>query len=1186
VQRYWFGIAALLVLPQTASARDVLEVGAAKTYTSISDALAAASDGDRIVVEAGTWNECLQIPAGMGVELVAATSTHPTLICGSQDATHAIQAEGDLILDGFTIRHARNGGGITASGNSLVVHHSAFETLNATSAGAGIHSEGAEVFLSETTFDECHSSGGNGGAVWVKNADLTLVDVEVNTASADMGGAFSVRNGDLTGVRVVVDDADATTGGVIYMEVLDSTDRELFLRDSTLQNNEATSAGGAIYSDQAKVKLTGTNLSSNRVLSGTGGAIWTNGDLKTHASTFYDNSAVGSGGAVYANMSNSTFRGTTFSTNKAESPSGTAHGGAIFQNGGELRTEDCDFTSNTTFGWGGAIRTTGPWYGAGDVFTSNSATFGGAVYSNSEITVHQDDFSDNSAGQGGALYAVGTNQVFHGSRFYDNDADYGGAVLAAAGSGLTLNGALIALNAASVAGGGVFAGNGVVVELVESKVISNTASGGGGLASVSSAPDASAGIHVQRTLVRYNTSDGVGGGYWLLNGKLDIQDSWFFHNQSTGGSGGGIHASSPAGISVQHSIFCRNQAANDGGAIFASEVSESREIFWTVFQENTSTDGRGGAYFEEGTAVEGSLTTIVGVTVAGNQAEGPYGGVVADYMPPNDFASQFDIYKSIFQANGSSGIATVDAGPGYGFTLSVFDTHFGEHSGRDINTMDGLETQEIKSDQDDDAPYDPLLPLSDLWLRDQICTNDDLTGQWVNSTGETNNGAALWAPMYLDDDDDGVPFAGVDCSVCAWTGDCIEAGARSPDLDEVPGNEVDEDCHLGANHDADDDGYVDEAIGGGDCDPDSESVNPLAYDTPNNAVDEDCSGEDQTDGDGDTFASADECADGDAGIHPLALESFYDGTDQDCTGSDWDADLDGYDHVDNGGGDCEDFHGDAHPGGVEVWYDGIDGDCDGANDFDQDGDDYVHEAYDAEVGGTAPYTGDCDDTFAATYPDAPEITDGEDNTCDGIDNADQDSDGDGVLDYWENYWGTDPNDDDWDNDGLTDGNEWGPDEQDPWDTDGDGLIDARDPDSDGDAVPDSDEVDGDTDQDSLPDARDDDDDGDGIPTYQETDGTGAPIDNDGDGAPDYLDTDSDNDGSLDIAEGTADSDGDGLPDYRDNGSDADEEYPPQSDPERWGFGCQSMPTAPNAAWLALLMLVGLRRKRNAPPRAS
>ncbi|MBW2253894.1 MAG: hypothetical protein JRI25_04775, partial [Deltaproteobacteria bacterium] len=706
------------------------------------------------------------------------------------------------------------------------------------------------------------------------------------------------------------------------------------------------------------------------------------------------------------------------------------------------------------------------------------------------------------------------------------------------------------------------------------------------------------GFRIQRTKVEGNNASSGGGGYWLQGGKLDVEASWFLSNNANDGAGGGVFAFSPSSISVHHSVFCGNSATGNGGGMYVETANGDangdgtpdaiRNISYTVFQENSSAN-LGGAYYEHSTVTSNSRTDLGAVTVAGNTTTSGwdnYAGLVANYdtdVYSGRYPAQFDVHGSVLQANDASGIATWGVASAHTTSLSVWDTHFGDHSDDDIYTDDPPTVWGNKSD-DDAAWYGSTYPLAPTtWSTGTPhCDTYDLTGLWSNATSNPTNGASLWTPMYTDDDSDGIPFAHGDCAICAWEGgNCTVAGTRSPNLAEVAGNDVDEDCDRGPDYDADGDSFIDEAKYGADCDDDDASVNPPAIETANNGIDEDCSGEDLLDGDGDGFEPPEDCGDSLVFMHPNTMDWFYDGTDHDCsTGSDYDQDLDGYDSVDHGGTDCDDYRGDAHPGGFEVWYDGIDSDCDGANDFDLDGDGYVHEAYDAETGGTAPHTGDCDDTQAATYPGAPEITDGIDNTCDGIDNTDQDSDGDGVLDYWENYWGTDPYDIDWDNDGITDGEEWGSDEQNPTDTDGDGLIDARDPDSDGDAVPDSEEgADRDTDGDSLPDYRDDDDDGDGISTYQETDGTGAPIDNDGDGTPDYLDTDSDNDGSLDITEGTGDSDGDGLADYRDNGSDADEEYPPQQDPDNWGCGCQSVPGTSSAGWPLLLALIGLRRRR-------
>ena len=163
------------------------------------------------------------------------------------------------------------------------------------------------------------------------------------------------------------------------------------------------------------------------------------------------------------------------------------------------------------------------------------------------------------------------------------------------------------------------------------------------------------------------------------------------------------------------------------------------------------------------------------------------------------------------------------------------------------------------------------------------------------------------------------------------------------------------------------------------------------------------------DGYGDIDATGDivpgtDCDDTDAYVHPAATEVWYDGVDQDCDGmNDFDADMDGYVHEAysaevggsaSGTGDCDDADATIHPAATEVWYDGVDQDCNGLNDFDADMDGYVHEGYSGEVGGSASGTGDCDDTDETIHPAATEVWyDGVDQDCNGLNDFDGDTDG-------------------------------------------------------------------------------------------------------------------------------------------------------------------------------------------------
>ncbi|RXK52634.1 T9SS type B sorting domain-containing protein [Aquirufa rosea] len=156
-----------------------------------------------------------------------------------------------------------------------------------------------------------------------------------------------------------------------------------------------------------------------------------------------------------------------------------------------------------------------------------------------------------------------------------------------------------------------------------------------------------------------------------------------------------------------------------------------------------------------------------------------------------------------------------------------------------------------------------------------------------------------------------------------------------------------------------------------------------------------------------------------------------------------------------------------------------------------------------------------------------------------------DTDGDGVPDYLDL---------DSDGDSIMDQMER------TSDPDGDGIPNYRDLDSDGDWLGDSDERDGDNDLDGKPNYLDDDSDQDGIPDawegknkcatcqfLQDEKGDGwddrgqyrVVIDTDGDGQADYLDGDSDNDTIPDSVELGADRDGDEKPNFRDLDSDDD-----------------------------------------------
>lgn len=116
-----------------------------------------------------------------------------------------------------------------------------------------------------------------------------------------------------------------------------------------------------------------------------------------------------------------------------------------------------------------------------------------------------------------------------------------------------------------------------------------------------------------------------------------------------------------------------------------------------------------------------------------------------------------------------------------------------------------------------------------------------------------------------------------------------------------------------------------------------------------------------------------DCDDTDSARFPGNPEIPYDGLDQDCSGADLnDVDGDGFPGAASGGTDCDDTNPARAPGLPEIVGDGLDQNCDGHDDVDADGD------------GVLVSDGDCDDAQPASAPGQLEIQDYLDNDCDGL----------------------------------------------------------------------------------------------------------------------------------------------------------------------------------------------------------
>ena len=205
------------------------------------------------------------------------------------------------------------------------------------SAGA-IYMTGTQAsFGSNVTFANNSAStitgvGGNGGAMYIKDSNVTIDSAAFNSNTAgSRGGAFYTEDSTITITNAASFDGNsAGKGGAIHMwDSSNAGDAKLTLGDgSSFTNNRATtSVGGAISSYDGNITLGKNTTFSGNSAKQDGGAIYNvNYDLNKAelnikgGTTFSGNTAGRKGGAIYtdgtANL-DSTDGSITFTSNKA-----------------------------------------------------------------------------------------------------------------------------------------------------------------------------------------------------------------------------------------------------------------------------------------------------------------------------------------------------------------------------------------------------------------------------------------------------------------------------------------------------------------------------------------------------------------------------------------------------------------------------------------------------------------------------------------------------------------------------------------------------------------------------------------------------------------------------------------------------------------------------------------------------
>ena len=362
--------------------------------------------------------------------------------------------------------------------------------------------------------------------IFGENAYITVYQVtfRMNTADCIVEPLQPVQNGGAIYVR----------NNVIRVREGDLQSKILTIINSTFKDNTARQTGGAIY-------VSGTNI-------------------KVNGSTFINNTANLQGGAVHiASTSTSTRSTSVIDKSKFIGNHARLGGGAIYAPA-SVRISESSFVSNTA-----RLR------GGGAVYTGGR---------HSSIVVTESSFHNNSAAYCGVfdIDEFHHSVIITSSSFFLNTA-MGGSdisdILSASGIRSDVGGVICVRNAS--------------VSILNSNFTHNSATGYGGMMYVDDST-----IAIERSVFDSNRA-GYGGGVTCTEQhrvQLKITLSSFTNNQAQGGEGGVMYVGrAHSHVRISESSFGFNSATERGGVVVV--YGGVLEVNKTNFYSNTAGLGGG-----------------------------------------------------------------------------------------------------------------------------------------------------------------------------------------------------------------------------------------------------------------------------------------------------------------------------------------------------------------------------------------------------------------------------------------------------------------------------------------------------------------------------------------------------------------------------------------------------------------
>lgn len=322
-----------------------------------------------------------------------------------------------------------------------------FDALDSIWGGIRIHQNdntNDSILFSFCEIDKGRSIGNNpdGGGLWIKNRDAVIIKdcIIWHCYAEEKGGGVYIENSDIhmentkVGINTTGTDILKSRGGGIYLY-----HSSPLMIDVDMKYNEAM-IGGGLYASGSSPTIIKSAISDNISNAGGGALVFhDSGHVVLENNLFYGNEANGSGGAIaFLEGIHAELNACSFLFNISSSSVYLADGGAVFISpyDNEVIIKNCEFTSNRSGDFGGAIYAASETYLVNCQFGDNRGTglFGGggavAVMQSSLISLNC-TFCLNNSPNGTSLYCEDSESTLLNSIIWDGPLIEGNKVILA-----------------------------------------------------------------------------------------------------------------------------------------------------------------------------------------------------------------------------------------------------------------------------------------------------------------------------------------------------------------------------------------------------------------------------------------------------------------------------------------------------------------------------------------------------------------------------------------------------------------------------------------------------------------------------------------------------------------------------------------------------------------------------------